>query len=86
MSLTSASPAPLTPFPLDVLMGRIVHEWETRARIFDLPTARFWSPDPDIDLSFSFLGRRAATPIGPAAGNCRIRQALAVFEAGDMRF
>ena len=59
---------PLTPFPVDVLLGRIAHEWDTRARIFDLPTARFWSPDPDVDLSFSFLGRRAATPIGPAAG------------------
>jgi len=62
------SEAPLLPFPLDVLMGRIVHEWETRSRILDLPTARFWSPDPAVDLSFSFLGRKAATPIGPAAG------------------
>ncbi|MGH8928095.1 MAG: 4Fe-4S dicluster domain-containing protein [Acidimicrobiia bacterium] len=60
--------APLTPFPLDVLMGRIRHEWESRSRIFDLPTARFWAPDPAVDLSFSFLGRRAATPVGPAAG------------------
>jgi putative selenate reductase len=53
---------------MDVLMGRIAHEWETRARIFDLPTARYWSPDPDVDLSMSFLGRPAATPVGPAAG------------------
>lgn len=68
MSAPSVGPAPLTPLPLDVLMGRIVHEFETRSRILDLPTARFWSPDPAIDLSFSFLGRRAATPIGPAAG------------------
>ena len=49
-------------------MGRIAHEWETRSRIFDLPTARFWSPDPAVDLSFMFLGRKAATPVGPAAG------------------
>jgi putative selenate reductase len=67
MSSTHTNPAPLTPFPLDVLLGRIVHEWETRSRIFDLPTARFWSPDPEVDLSFSFLGRKAATPIGAAA-------------------
>ncbi|MEX1005979.1 MAG: 4Fe-4S dicluster domain-containing protein [Acidimicrobiia bacterium] len=59
---------PLTPFPLDVLLGRIAHEWETRNRIYDLPIARFWSPDPDIDLTMSFLGRPAATPLGPAAG------------------
>ena len=59
---------PLTPFPLGVLMGRIAHEWETRNRIFDLPTARFWSAPESVDLSMDFLGRPAATPVGPAAG------------------
>jgi len=50
------------------LLGRIAHEWETRNRIFDLLSARIWKPDSEIDLSFDFLGRPAATPIGPAAG------------------
>ncbi|HSJ27288.1 MAG TPA: 4Fe-4S dicluster domain-containing protein [Acidimicrobiia bacterium] len=59
---------PLTPFPMHVLMGRIAHEWATRSRIFDLPIARFWSPEPDVDLTMTFLGRPAATPLGPAAG------------------
>ena len=59
---------PLTPFPLDVLMKRVDHEFRSRKRIFDLPLARLWKPDPDVDLSFEFLGRAAATPIGPAAG------------------
>ncbi len=59
---------PLTPMSLPMLLQRIAHEWETRKRIFDLPTARFWKPDPDVDLSFEFLGRPAATPVGPAAG------------------
>lgn len=59
---------PLTPLSLQALLGRIEHEWTTRKRIFDLPTARFWKPDPDVDLSFEFLGRPAATPVGPAAG------------------
>ena len=53
---------------LDVLLDRIAHEWETRNKIFDLPTARIWSPDPDVDLGFEFLGRPCATPVGPAAG------------------
>ncbi len=64
---TSSAP-PLTPLSLEVLLRRIEHEWTTRKRIFDLPTARFWKPDPDVDLSFEFLGRPAATPVGPAAG------------------
>ena len=59
---------PLTPMSLSMLLGRISHEWETRKKIFDLPNARIWKPDPDIDLSFEFLGRRCETPIGPAAG------------------
>ncbi len=60
--------APLTPMGLDTLLRRVEHEWESRQRIFDLPTARFWTPDPEVDLSFEFLGRPAATPVGPAAG------------------
>lgn len=65
--MTMPSPA-LTPFPLEVLLGRIAHEWETRHRIFDLPTARFLDVSAGPDLSVEFLGRPAATPIGPAAG------------------
>ncbi len=57
-----------TPFPLRVLLGRIAHEWETRRRIFDLPAARFFDASAAPDLSVEFLGRRAATPLGPAAG------------------
>ena len=53
---------------LEALLRRIANEWETRNKIFDLPTARIWSPDPEIDLGFNFLGRRCATPVGPAAG------------------
>ncbi|MFK8023728.1 MAG: 4Fe-4S dicluster domain-containing protein [Ilumatobacter sp.] len=60
--------APLTPMSLPMLLHRIEHEWDTRKRIFDLPTARFWKRDREVDLSFEFLGRPAATPVGPAAG------------------
>jgi len=59
---------PLSPFPLDVLLGRIAHEWDTRKRIFDLPTARFLDVSDGPDISMEFLGRPAATPVGPAAG------------------
>lgn len=53
---------------LGMLLDRVANEFATRKRIFDLPTGRFWRPDPDVDLGFEFLGRPAATPIGPAAG------------------
>lgn len=77
---------PLTPFPMDVLMRRIAHEWETRNRIFDLPTARFWSPEADVDLSMEFLGRRAATPLGPAAGpHSQMAQNLVLAWLGGAR-
>jgi len=62
---------PLTPLSLGTLLRRIHHEWTTRQRIFDLPSARIWKREtgPDaVDLGFEFLGRPCATPIGPAAG------------------
>ncbi len=65
--MTEETP-PLTPMSLSTLLGRIEHEWETRKKIFDLPNARIWKPDPAVDLSFEFLGRPCASPIGPAAG------------------
>ena len=65
--MTRAGP-PFTPFPLATLLGRIAHEWETRRRIFDLPATRFFNASAAPDLSVRFLGRPAATPLGPASG------------------
>ena len=59
---------PLTPFPLRILLGRIAEEWSSRHRIFDLPIARFFDVSSGPDLSTDFMGRPAATPVGPAAG------------------
>lgn len=59
---------PLVPSPLDQLLGRVAHEWQTRKRIFDLPTARFFEVGSGPDLSTEFMGRTITTPIGPAAG------------------
>ena len=53
---------------LERLLARVAHEWTTRKRIFDLPTARFYDVSEGPDLGMDFLGRPAATPIGPAAG------------------
>lgn len=67
-STGSETDVPLTPMSLATLLGRIEHEWATRKKIFDLPNARIWKPDDTVDLSFDFLGRPCASPIGPAAG------------------
>ncbi len=80
------STAPLTPMSLATLLGRIDHEWRTRTKIFDLPTARFWQPDTEIDLGFDFLGRRCATPVGPAAGpHSQLAQNIALSWLGGSR-
>ncbi len=59
---------PLTPQPLGMLADRMHREWQSRRRIFDLPTARFFDVNSGPDLSAEFLGRPIATPLGPAAG------------------
>ena len=71
---------------LSTLLGRIDHEWETRKKIFDLPNARIWQPDPDVDLGFDFLGRRCASPVGPAAGpHSQLAQNLVLAWLGGSR-
>ena len=65
--MTDKGPA-LTPYPLRVLLGRIAADWESRHRIYDMPSGRFFSGDQAHDLSVDFGVSRAATPIGPAAG------------------
>ena len=59
---------PLTPFGMSDLLDRIAYEWDSRRRIFDLPIARFFNVSEGPDISIDFLGRPAATPVGPAAG------------------
>jgi putative selenate reductase len=58
----------LIPIPLDLLLTRAFLEYRQEAKIFDLPAAKFFRGVPGLDFSVSFHGRRAGTPIGPAAG------------------
>ena len=60
--------AELVPLPFDRLVKRALLEHEREGKIFDLPGARFFRGDPALDTSVRFHGRRAATPVGPAAG------------------
>ena len=56
------------PLPLGRLARRALLEYEREGKVFDLPKEKFFRGDPALDTSVTFHGRRAATPVGPAAG------------------
>lgn len=58
----------LSPWSLRAMLGRVAQEWETRHRIFDLPSGKIHHTDPTADLSATIGGHAVATPVGPAAG------------------
>src|SRR5690606_18417053 len=69
-SLSRRSPpmAELYPLPLRHHLRRIFTELQRQGSIYDLPSSKFWKPNPDVDVSASFHGMPAATVYGPAAG------------------
>ena len=62
--------AELRPIPIEHLLRRLLEEPRAQQSLFDLPLRKCWRPDPkgDVDLSVAVHGRRAETPVGPAAG------------------
>ena len=60
--------AELIPMPVDALLRRALNEWKANDTIYDLPRRKWWVGDADTDISVSFLGRDAASAVGPAAG------------------
>jgi putative selenate reductase len=60
--------AELIPAPFSGLLRRLLREFEREGKVFDLPARKFWHGAPDLDTSVLFHGRRAANPLGPAAG------------------
>src|SRR5262245_53392684 len=46
----------------------MLREHEREGKVFDLPARKFWHGPADLDTSVLFHGRRAASPLGPAAG------------------
>ena len=59
--------AELAPLPFAALVRRMREEVERAGAIFDLPVRKWWRPDAR-DRGARHFGRRAATPVGPAAG------------------
>lgn len=61
--------AELIPAPFADLVTRLHREPEVQDTLFGLPRRKWYRPDEgDPDLSVIFHGRRAGTPVGPAAG------------------
>jgi len=60
--------AELYPLPLGTLLRRALRELRERDAIYDLGRRKWWAGSSDLDTSVDFLGRPAATAVGPAAG------------------
>ena len=60
--------AHLRPYPFGALIRRMFDELRRASSIFDLPARKFFLGAAGLDLSVPFHGRRAAAPLGPAAG------------------
>ena len=58
----------LIPASFGSLLRRMLREHEREGKVFDLPARKFWHGAADLDTSVLFHGRRAASPLGPAAG------------------
>jgi putative selenate reductase len=56
------------PIPFEDLIRRVFHEYDRHGKIFGLPTEKFFMGLPNVNLSVNYMGRRASTPLGPAAG------------------
>jgi putative selenate reductase len=60
--------AELYPIPFPDLVCRMRREFEASGSLFDLPVRKWHVPDGQMDFSAVHFSRRAATPVGPAAG------------------
>ncbi len=58
----------LVPIPLDRQLHRAFLEYQREGRIFHLPKEKFFSGLTGLDTSVYCNGKRASTPLGPAAG------------------
>ncbi len=58
----------LRPYPFAALVRRAFRELDAKQAIFDLPIAKGYFGDPQLDLSVRHHGLTASSPFGPAAG------------------
>jgi putative selenate reductase len=58
----------LVPMALGSLARRALAEHAAVGAVYDLPERKWYRGAPDLDVSASFHGAHASTPLGPAAG------------------
>jgi putative selenate reductase len=58
----------LYPFPFETLVSRLDRELADGKELFGISRRDWWEPDPEHDTSLMHLGKRLATPSGPASG------------------
>ena len=58
----------LYPFSFETLVSRLDRELASGQELFGVSRRDWWVPDPDRDTSLTHLGKRLATPSGPASG------------------
>jgi putative selenate reductase len=56
------------PIPFKDLIRRVFYEYSKHGKIFGMPKEKFFKELPGVNLSINYMGKRASTPLGPAAG------------------
>ncbi len=82
------APTPdLYPIPFPTLVDRLDRELAAGGPIYGLRRRQIWTPAEGVDLSSVHLGRRLATPAGPASGpHTQLAQNLVLSFLGGGRF
>ncbi len=82
------APTPdLYPIPFPTLVDRLDRELAAGGPLYGLKRREIWTPVPGRDLSSTHLGRRLATPAGPASGpHTQLAQNLVLSFLGGGRF
>jgi putative selenate reductase len=75
------------PLPFETLVRRALREVDRCEAIFDLPLSKCFFGSAAHDFSVTHLGRRAASPLGPAAGpHSQMAQNIVLAWLGGSRF
>jgi putative selenate reductase len=79
--------ADLTPIPFETLVHRLDRELVDAKALYEMPRREWWVPQAHVDVSCTHLGKKIATPAGPASGpHTQMAQNLVLSFLGGGRF